>query len=227
MAPDDKETSERFVLGHQKVLSEIGVKVTSGGNEWIDDPFVCVLAVENSNNENEIVGGARLHIAHRGANIPMIDAIGEVDSRIFKEIDDILDEGVAELCGLWNARSIAGLGIGSNLLVRTCIALTSQLKLGKLVALVAKHTFRRAVEKGFRVMDTIGDKGEFVYPKMNYIATAIVLDDAINIPLAIGKEKDEVFDIRNKPNEIITQEWPKGSYPVEFAISLQVKINIS
>lgn len=223
MASDDVEICEKFVIGHQKVLSEIGVKVTSGGNEWINDPFVCVMAVLDTET-NEVVGGARVHIAHRGADLPMVEAISRVDLRIYDEIDALIDNGVAEICGLWNARSIAGLGIGSNLLVRICIAITEQLKVDKLVGLVAKHTFKRVMQKGFKVMDTVGNNGQFKYPKLDLIATSVILENPVDLPLALDEEREQIKKIRMNRNGEILQKWAKGQFTVGYEMNLPSSI---
>ncbi len=219
-APDDMEAGERFALGHKKVLEDIGVKVTSGRNDWIADPFVYVMVVEDTANENKVVGGARLHVANREKELPMVEAIGQVDDGIYPQVDVMVDDGVAEVCGLWNSNEIAGLGIGSNILVRICIAIAKQANLTKLVALVARHTLRKAIQKGFEVITTVGDEGKFNYPKLDLVATAIVLNDVEDLSKAIEYERIEILELRRRNFFVCTVKWPKGEFELEYQLLL-------
>ncbi|MFT4753725.1 MAG: hypothetical protein ACI85Q_001273 [Salibacteraceae bacterium] len=219
-APDDVEAGERFAIGHRQVLEKIGVKVTSGKSDWVYDPFVYVMIVEDTSNNNKVVGGARLHIANRDSELPMVEAIGQVDGNIYSQIDDLVDGGVAEVCGLWNSHEIAGLGIGSNILVRICIALAKQANLSKLVALVAKHTLRKAIQKGFEVITTVGNEGKFNYPKLDLVATAIVLNDIDLLPKAIEYERIEILKLRERHYFVSTETWPKGQFELEYQLLL-------
>ncbi len=219
-APDDVAAGEKFAEGHRKVLEDIGVKVTSGRNDWIHDPFVYVMVVEDTANENKVVGGARLHVANREKELPMVEAIAQVDKSIYSEIDQLIDNGVAEVCGLWNSHEIAGLGIGSNILVRICIAIAKQANLSKLVALVARHTLRKAIQKGFEVITTVGNEGKFNYPKLDLVATAIVLNDIELLPLAIEYERIEIMRLREKHFFVCMEKWPKGEFELEYQLQL-------
>jgi hypothetical protein len=219
-APDDQEAGEKFAKGHAQVLEDIGVKVTSGKNDWVTNPYVYVMVVEDTNQDNKVVGGARLHVANRISELPMVEAIGQVDNKIYIEIDKLIDGGVAEVCGLWNSSDIAGLGIGSNILVRICIALAKQAKLEKLVALVARHTLRRAIQKGFEVITTVGDEGKFNYPKLDLVATAIELKDTEMLPLAIDSERTEILKLREKYHFVKSEKWPKGEFDLEYNLEL-------
>ena len=219
-APDDTEAGERFATGHKKVLEDIGVKVTSGKNDWVSDPYVYVMVVEDTANNNKVVGGARLHVANRISELPMVEAIGKVDNSIYNEIDDLVDEGVAEVCGLWNSHEIAGLGVGSNILVRICIAIAKQANLKRLVALVARHTLRKALQKGFEVITTVGDEGQFNYPKLDLVATAIVLNDIETLPVALESERNEILKLRENNFFTTTETWPKGEFDMEYQLLL-------
>lgn len=220
-ACNEPETGLRFVEGHRQVLESIGVKVTSGGAEWVNKSNVIVLVVENTET-NAIVGGARLHIATETDELPMETAISKVDNKVHDFVKIYRDNGVAEVCGLWNSNEIAGLGIGSNTLVRACIALSEQAGLDSLVALVAKHTYRRATHKGFEVVTTLGDEGKFNYPKLDLIATAILLKDPLELSSAKDAERELISEMRNRVNFVNIEKWPKGEYQMEYNLNLEV-----
>ena len=79
--------------------------------------YVIVALTED---KKEIVGGIRIHVADGEDPLPVEKAIGSIDHRIHGLINQYLETGTGELCGLWNAKSVAGYGI-SILLVRAGI----------------------------------------------------------------------------------------------------------
>ena len=64
-APDDVETSMRYIEGHRNVLEAYGVKqVTSANHDWLYDPNTYVIIVESENGE-KIYGGGRIQLRSR------------------------------------------------------------------------------------------------------------------------------------------------------------------
>jgi hypothetical protein len=187
---------------------------------------VIVVVVEDTAKANKVVGGARLHIASAKNELPMETAIAKVDPNVRDMVNKYQPEGVAEVCGLWNSADIAGLGIGSNILVRACIALTDQIGLKTLVALVAKHTYRRATHKGFEVIDDLGDNGQFNYPKLDLVATAIVLKNLEDLPIAQEQERELILNMRNNINFVSREKWPKGEFELEYNLNLNILDNV-
>lgn len=219
-APDDQDAGERFAVGHRKVLEDIGVKVTSGKNDWIDDPNVYVMVVEDTADNNEIVGGVRLHVANRMTVLPMVEAIAKVDARIYEEIDKLRDAGTAEICGIWNSRKIMGLGLGAIYLMRSSIALAPQVGLDTMLSFASRATRQRGYEKGFEPFTVVGNQGEFNYPKLDLIATAVVCYDPMELHLATEKERSEIFKLRERLNFRTTETWPKGEFELEYQLKL-------
>lgn len=198
-ATDDLESCQRFAQGHAKVLLDYGVtKVTSSSTDWFYNPAVYVVIAELTEN-NEIVGGVRVHLADGETRLPMEDAISLVDTRVYGLIDRYSDSGTAELCGLWNSKTTAGWGIGSYILMRAGISLAPQLKLSSMFALCAPHTLQISLEKGFEVETSIGNQGTFIYPKLDLVATSIIIRDPYTLPLALPDEKKIIFDLRDNP----------------------------
>ena len=219
-APDDQEAGEKFAIGHKKLLEDIGVKVTSGKNDWICDPSVYVMVVEDTEKDNAIVGGVRLHVATRDSVLPMEEAISKVERKVFVEIDKLIDEGTAEICGIWNDRSIMGLGLGAIYLMRSAIALSSQLGLSTILSFASKATRQRGYDKGFEPFTVIGNKGEFNYPKLDLIATAVICYDPLTLRLAKEKERSEIFKLRDSSKFIAIEKWPKGEFELEYDLKL-------
>lgn len=198
-AIDDLDSCMRFAHGHAKVLLDYGVtKVTSSSNDWFYNSAVYVIVAELEET-GEIIGGVRVHIADGVTRLPMEDAVYIVDRKVYGLIDQYLENGTAELCGLWNSKITAGWGIGSYVLMRAGISLVPQLNLGSLFALCAPHTLKISIEKGFEVETSIGNEGTFIYPKLDLIATSIIIREPVQLPLALPVERDIITELRINP----------------------------
>lgn len=220
-APEDQEAGKKFAYGHRQVLQDLGVKVTTDNTHWINDPNVFVLVVEDTDKNNEVVGGVRLHVANKESELPMVQAIGKVDSRVYGEIDKLMIDGTAEIAGIWNGRAIMGMGLGAVFLMRSVVAIASQIGLKTILSFASKATRQRGYDKGFEPMTTIGNNGEFNYPKMNLIATAVICKDHINLPLATDVERREILKLRSKLNFTTNEVWPRGEFELEYKLSLE------
>lgn len=220
-AIDDPERCQNFVKGHADVLRQYGVtKVTSSNNDWIKNPFVYVITVELVDT-GEIVSGLRIHIAHPDYPLPMELAVSQVDHKIFGLVREYGVHGTGEVSGLWNSKSISGYGVGAVLLIRAGIAIAEQLKLGSLLALVAEYTLMPSLKKGFEIEEGIGNSGTFFYPKLDLVATSIVMKDPINLPLADKEERDFIHMLRQNLQTTRTETGPKGDFLVEYDLVIQ------
>lgn len=215
-AIDDRERCEKFIKGHADVLRQYGVtKVTSSNNDWAFNPFVYVVTVELEET-SEVVSGLRIHIAHPDHPLPMEQAVSQVDHKIFQLVKNYSYEGTGEVSGLWNSKSISGYGVGAVLLIRAGIAIVSQLKLGSLLALVAEYTLKPSLQKGFEIEVGIGNSGTFFYPKLDLVATSIVMKDPYNLPLADEYERQVIQELRENLQCSKTEIGPKGVFFVEY-----------
>ena len=220
-AIEDLDSCKAFAEGHANVLRDYGVsKVTSSSTDWFYNPAAYVMIAENKET-GETVGGIRIHIADGVTRLPMEDAIAIVDTRVYDLIAKYIPVGTGELCGLWNAKSVAGYGLGSYFLMRVGISVTQQLKLPTLFALCAPHTLQISVEKGFEKETSIGNEGTFIYPKLDLVATSIIIKDTANLPGALPEEKRLVFELRDNPHISRMEHGPKGS--IEMSYSLDFK----
>jgi hypothetical protein len=209
-ALDDEASCALFADGHARVLSDYGVsRVTSSSTSWFYNPQVYVLLAENMDTL-EPVGGVRIHIADGVTNLPMEDAVSIWDKRVFDLIAQYITVGTGELCGLWNAKSVAGKGLGSYVLMRAGISAASTLNLPTLFALCASHTLQISVEKGFEVEKSIGNEGTFIYPKLDLIATTIIIRDTNQLPNALNEERRLILELRNNKELTRIEQTPKG-----------------
>lgn len=217
----DPEATEKYIDGHYKVLETYGVtKVTSADRSWVKNPNVYLLLVELGDSAR-IVGGGRIQLRSEGYPLPLEGAIFEKDEKIVEFMSPFQDLEVAEYCGLWNSKEIAGYGIGSIYLVRIGVALASFLNLKNLMAFCSPSTVKTAQSVGFKIITCLGEEGKFLYPKEGLIATILEIQDVHQIPLAHDEEKELIFSLRNNPVQIKTENSRKGELEIHFDLDIQ------
>jgi hypothetical protein len=218
-APDDVEACQRYVEGHSKVLRIYGITmITSAKAVWIDDPNTYVIIVESENGE-KIFGGARIQVADGTFQLPIEDALSKFDPNIHTLVKELIPNGTGELCGLWNSREVAGLGIGSIYLSRVGVVIAMQLKLNTLFALCAPATVKNSNRVGFLVDERLGDKGTFYYPKEGLVATAVFLNDVLTLSTANPEERERILELRSFPVQRKNELGPRD-------ISLEIDYNL-
>ncbi|MCX2480331.1 hypothetical protein OQY15_14615 [Pedobacter sp. MC2016-15] len=205
-AIDDPETCDLFVEGHTHVLTSIGVtKVTSSKNGWTTNPAAFVIVVESLDGKR-VYGGARVHVAGGSEPLPIESATGTLDSGIFDLVWRCAQQGTGELCGLWNSREVAGYGIGSIFLIRAAVAIAHQIGLQSLFALCAPYTIKPVRCVGMELENSIGNEGTFYYPKLDLVATTMLLKDVPVLALAHEEDKTAIFKIREQSNIVRMEE---------------------
>lgn len=208
-ATDNEELCQRFIEGHRRVLEAIGVsKVTSSKNEWAQHPASFVILVEDD-DESKVLGGARLQVADGKTPLPLEEAAGYMDERVYELVEHYRKGGTAEVCGLWNSMEVAGMGIGSIFLIRAALAISDQLGLSSMMALCSPYTTRIAGNYGFLVEKSVGIDGTFYYPKLDLLATIVLQKDAPGLSHASELETSRIFDLRKHPQQIFTEQARK------------------
>lgn len=219
-AVDDKESSLRFAKGHSNVLEGYGIpKIASSDIQWVENPNVHVLLVESLDG-TEVYGGAKIHTNSHEYLLPLEEAVGEIDPKIHELIEKFPPGKTGELCGLWNSRKMSGSGL-SSILVRAAVAksgivLAHQLKLDSLFALCAPWTIKMFEDSGYRIEETIGYKGTFLYPKDDLVATVMVIEDLYNLNSATEFNKNRIYKLRLDPIQISDEDSPKGKLSIEY-----------
>lgn len=219
-AIDDPETCNKFVDGHMKVLTSIGVKkVTSSNNAWMFNPSSFVLIVE-SLDRSKVYGGARVHVANGIVPLPVEEATGSFDSRIFDFVYDYALKGTGEVCGLWNSREIAGYGIGSIFLFRAAVAISTQIGLTSLFGLCAPYTLKMAQNVGFEVLESVGNNGTFYYPKLDLLATAVYVTDILTLKNSVEEDRNAILKLRQNLNIVIAEELRNKKMTIHYDIAI-------
>lgn len=221
---DDRMACIKYVEGHEKVLEEYGVpKVTSAKAQWIDNPDVYPIVAE-SQDGSSVFGGARIQIRNTDYMLPVEDALKEIEPRLSTYIQREFDAGrkVAELCGLWNSRVIAGRGV-SWLLTKACVAkagvtLAQRLKIDTLLVFCSPFTVQMVRNIGFVIETSLGVEGRFEYPKPDMLATLLVCSDLDILKAADESDRKDVFSLRENPRQIRREKGPKGHLNIEYQL---------
>jgi len=212
---------ELFLEGHGNVLKDYGVtNITSNTQKWMLNPSVYVI-VAMDETSTEVLGGIRIHIADGIEMLPVEKAIGKIDPNIHKIVSSYMDDGVGELCALWNAKKIAGLGI-SMLLTYAGISLTNQISCKTLMGIGSDHTMEMFAKVGFRIDRSLGNNGDFVYPNENYIARVLGILNSKDLSTAEDYSREKMLDLRNHPEQDCLEKTPKNS-TVELSYQLLLK----
>lgn len=216
-APDDPEACMRFYTGHLRLLEiYFGIaQVTSGNADWMQHENTIVIIVEDD-TRTKTYGGARVQLADGVLPLPIETAIGKYDPKIYS----FVKKGSAELCGMWNSKEVAGMGIGSQVLARVGVVLCAQLPIDTYRVLCAPITTRVGKRVGFVIDEELGNNGTFFYPKDDFLATAMVINDCFNLPHADPKEKLLIADLRENPIQSKIEVGPKGSYEVNYNLKI-------
>lgn len=219
-AIDDRETCQLFLEGHEQVLTSIGVKkVTSSKTEWTENPASFVLIVE-SLDRKRVYGGARVHVAGGLEPLPIEQATSSFDQGIIELVRQYAQYGTGEVCGLWNSREIAGYGIGSIFLFRAAVAISTQIGLQSLFGLCAPYTLKMAQNVGFDIIKNVGFNGTYYYPKLDLLATAVLLDDLYDMNATATEDRDAIFKLRQNLNVVMLEELRKKQMTIHYEIAI-------
>lgn len=221
-AIDDYETCEKFYEGHRKVLENHGISmVTTNNVSWAHNPSVYVVVVETT-DDGRLLGGARVHVADGIEPLPLEDATAPLDPRIHDVVRNYARRGTGELGGLWNSREVAGYGIGSLFPLRAAISICQQINIRSLFFLCSPLTVRFVKWVGSRIITEVGNQGMFYYPKLDLLATAVVLEDSVNLPNAMPREKDKILEMKEKKTFIVQEKSPFKNATLKVFFELEV-----
>lgn len=130
------------------------------------------------------------------------------------------EEGTGELCGLWNTREVAGYGIGAFFATRVGVVIAEQLGIKSIWALCAPYTVKFAERVGCVVVKELGNNGTFYYPKIDLLATAVMMEDAWKMTTADPYEISRITDLRKNLVQTAIEIVPFGKLEVEIEYNL-------
>ena len=218
-AIEDKDSCVKFVAGHRSVLEAYGITmITSNNAKWAEHKNTYVILAE-SPDDKRALGGVRLQIADEDLELPIVNAVGKVDEKIQELVVNDRGKVIAEACGLWNAKEIAGYGF-SFFLLRAAIALAYQLKINKLYALAAPVTVEMCLNAGFTIETSLGKDGFFNYPKLDLVATAMVINNLKTMEFARDEDRSHIFNLMHNPFNVMETTGPKGGILIDYRLNL-------
>lgn len=217
-AIEKPESCELYLQGHIKVLSDYGIEnITSNNNLWTQNPDIYCLIVQEVNTDL-MVGGIRIQIANGVQPLPVEEAVGHMDNRIYKIVEKYaLNGGIAELSGLWIDNSLRGLGVGVYL-VRAAIASAKQLNFKTMTGICGDVTLKMFNNVGFVVDKSIGNNGKFYYPNEELIAHLVGILNAVTLENAAIYDKQIMLDLRKNMNQIRLENDTKKNVLIHYNI---------
>jgi len=224
-ATQDPLSCELFADGQDGVLKDFGIeKVTSSDRSWINDPNVYVFLVESKDGK-EIFGGSRIHKKLGDHPLPVEDAVGYMDPKIYDLVAKDAPLGAGELCGLWNTKKARGTGVSQALtkasIAKAGVTIANLIDINVLWVLCAPYTVKMVEKAGFKQIHDVGDNGVFPYPKDDLPATVLRLADADVLSSAEDKNRKEILDLRSKPQQNKIERGPKGELIIEYNLLIE------
>lgn len=222
-AIDDNKACQQYAKEHMDVLKIYGItKITTANNSWMENPNVYVIMAERT-EDNQPVGGARIHIYDPAYPLPMDVAVKDFDPSVKELLEQHHNNGgTGEICGLWNSRDVAGWGIGTIFLSRAGVALAKQLPMQSMFVLCAEHTIGITLEKGFVIETKLGDSGGFNYPKEGLVATAAVIDDLDDLSHAEEKDREIIMSLRANNRQTRHEVHNGRELEIEYQLDLKL-----
>ena len=222
-AIDDHPTCLKFIEGHRRVLTIYGIEnITTNTDTWMFHPAVFVIVVESLDG-SKMFGGARVQAADGIVPLPIEEAVGEMDSKIHDVVKRYAQNGTAELCGLWNSKEVAGLGIGSLFPTRCSAVVSEQIGITSMFSLCSPTTVRFNEWLGSELLVEVGNNGTFYYPKIDLLASACILKDIVSLEKAHARERDKAIFLRQNPQCIRVERSPFKNMYVNVHYDLIIK----
>lgn len=222
-ATTDQEACLKFIEGHRHILETVGVnQVTSSKDEWMYNPASFAIIVE-SLDKQKVYGGARINVANGITPLPIEEATGYMDNKIYNMVKALSQNGTGELCGSWNSREASGLGIGAFFITRAGVAIAEQIGISSIWALCAPYTVKFSERVGCIVVDRLGNHGTFYYPKQDLLATAVLLEDTEKLNFADPYEAEKIRSLRLQPKQFCREQVPYRTREIDIEWDLEIK----
>lgn len=197
-ACDNYSLCENFVLGHRQLLAVNDVDLGPIDTSWFVSSNVYLLVVKRVGSE-EILGGAKIVISDKDGNLPLLKLLDEDYPELKDYLKEYEEDGLVEISGLWNSRSVAGLGLGSEHLIRTSIAICGLLDISTVITFCSPFVTRFAELYGFTPMAKFGQNGSIPFPDNRWMSTINVLLDPLEMSKANDIEKELILELRGNP----------------------------
>ncbi|HXI00070.1 MAG TPA: hypothetical protein VNI52_07355 [Sphingobacteriaceae bacterium] len=192
--------------------------ITSNNGEWASHPNTFVILAEAA-DDGRALAGVRVQVGDTNFPLPLIDAVGKVDDKVHNLIDTHKNNKIAEICGLWNSRELAGYGY-SFFILRASLSLASRIGVDFLYALAAPVTVNMCLNMGFVIERKLGNNGFFNYPKLDLVATMMLIDDLKVLSTAQEADRSHIFRLVENPDQLGKDTGPKGDILINYKLLL-------
>jgi len=204
-AIDHLDKCQEYLKGHRKVLVHHGLtNITSNDNYWIEDPNVYFLLASDESNNSIIYGGVRIHIKTKNILIPIEKAIFKIRPNIESMLADKTKSPFAEICGLWNSKTVAGKNISLSLSTGA-FALLTKLGVKSCYMFNARFTFRITKSLGFLRPDFSPYPNEYLYPNKNFKSYIWLNENISELQTLHDNEKNLVQKLRKNYLQPMTE----------------------
>lgn len=218
-ASDEPETCLKFIEGHRKVLESYGITmITSNNGKWASHKNTFVILAEAA-DDGRALAGVRVQVGDGEIPLPFVDAVGKVDDKIYKLMERHKNDKIAEICGLWNSRELAGYGY-SFFILRASLSLATRLGVNFLYALAAPVTVDMCLNMGFVIERSLGNNGFFNYPKLDLVATMMLINDLEVLSTAQESDREHIFRLVKNPDHLGKDVGPKGEVTINYKLGL-------
>jgi hypothetical protein len=219
-AINDFDLCRRFSEGHRKLLENHNVDLGPIDTGWYTDKNVFILVVKDNLND-EILGGSKLVVSDGNGNLPMEKLLSEDYPNLSDLLLNLSSKGIVEISSLWNSRSIAGWGLGSEQLIKASIVVSSFLNVDRVVTFCSPFVTRFAESYGFKPLENFGENGAIPFPDNRWMSTINVLYDINEMRFADYLCRSEIFDLKLNPIQSINYERRGRNLKVNFYLKVK------
>jgi hypothetical protein len=115
---------------------------------------------------------------------------------------------------------VANMGFAVVYIIRSAVAVFTQLGLRTMWALCSPYSARIASKFGFEIYKKVGENGLFWYPTEKMVATTTLLMDATTLNKADLFERERILDLRQDLNQIRTEEHRNHKVEIEYQLEI-------
>lgn len=221
-APTEPALCAEFITEHRRVLEDFSIpQVVTPNDSWQHDPNCHVIVAMHP--ELGMVGGIKLQLAGRDRPLPMASSIEKMDASVHARLAPFVDEGIGEVCGLWNANRFSSKGIP--ILLSTAVTAIATIAGAKrMCCFVAHYTQKHPKTNGFVVMDELGEMGSFHYPTARIRSIAMLNPDTVLLPHATPEQRQRIFSLRMRPFQRKVEQPAGTLLDVDYLIRVDPKL---
>jgi hypothetical protein len=208
-----------YIRGHRKVLEAHGfTHFLSNEESWIFNPDTIVTMVYDPNSGTAL-GGSRFEKRTTDNLLLFERVLQNSEPQIIREVKARVKGGTGELCGLWNAKEVAGWNT-SILLARSVMIAIWEQRLNTFYTFNARYTNRIPIRLGFKRLTIIGNNGYVPYPDDRFQAAVWRFERRNGLRKADPYEREAMKKLIENPQQTIHEEDVYGKLEVQYDLKI-------